>query len=163
MAKKPRSPTQARYATGHGRPRSAGQSRLCQSAGLSRLDRSLSHRRRSGCPPCALSATAAAAHRPSEALEDALRELDGRQVRRRGADAVRARRRYRRRCFPSSRAGDHVLVTDSVYRPTRNFCDTDAYAARRGDDLLRSADRQRRRHAVQAEHACRVRRDRRAR
>ncbi|ELI8127102.1 cystathionine beta-lyase [Yersinia enterocolitica] len=26
--------------------------------------------------------------------------------------------------FSVTRAGDHILVTDSVYRPTRNFCDT---------------------------------------
>ena len=32
-------------------------------------------------------------------------------------------RRSRPRCCRSLRAGDHILVTDSVYRPTRNFCD----------------------------------------
>ena len=39
------------------------------------------------------------------------------------------------------KAGDHLLVTDSVYRPTRNFCDTRAEALRRRDHLLRSAAR----------------------
>ena len=38
-------------------------------------------------------------------------------------------------------AGDHLLVTDSVYGPTRTFCDTVLTRFGVDDDLLRSADR----------------------
>ncbi|MGB8638897.1 MAG: cystathionine beta-lyase, partial [Pseudolabrys sp.] len=57
----------------------------------------------------------------SEALEDALRELDGDgcagvALMPSGLAAISAA------LLSVSRAGDHVLVPDSVYRPTRNFC-----------------------------------------
>ena len=57
------------------------------------------------------------------------------------------------------KAGDHVLVTDSVYGPTRKFCDTVLSALRRDDHLLRSADRRGHRRADAAEHPRRVHRD----
>ncbi len=62
-------------------------------------------------------------------------------------------------------AGDHILITDSVYRPTRNFCRLDPQALWRRDQLLRSADRLRHRRSLQTEHQARCssrRRDRRA-
>ena len=40
-------------------------------------------------------------------------------------------------------AGDHILVVDSVYRPTRRFCDQTLKRLRRRHDLLRSAGRRR--------------------
>jgi cysteine-S-conjugate beta-lyase len=57
----------------------------------------------------------------SEALEDALRELDGDgcagvALLPSGLAAISAA------LLSVARAGDHVLVTDSVYRPTRVFC-----------------------------------------
>ena len=57
----------------------------------------------------------------SEALEDALRELDGDgcagvALLPSGLAAISAA------LLAVARAGDHVLVPDSVYRPTRNFC-----------------------------------------
>jgi cysteine-S-conjugate beta-lyase len=57
----------------------------------------------------------------SEALEDALRELDGKAcagvaLLPSGLAAIAAA------LLAIARAGDHVLVPDSVYRPTRNFC-----------------------------------------
>ena len=45
-------------------------------------------------------------------------------MRGRRAAAVRACGRSRSRCSRCSQAGDHVLVTDNVYGPTRKFCDT---------------------------------------
>ena len=57
----------------------------------------------------------------SEALEEALRELDGEgcagvALLPSGLAAISAA------LLATARAGDHILVTDSVYRPTRNFC-----------------------------------------
>ena len=57
----------------------------------------------------------------SEALEDALRELDGEAcagvaLLPSGLAAIAAA------LLAIARSGDHVLVADSVYRPTRNFC-----------------------------------------
>ena len=43
------------------------------------------------------------------------------------------------------KAGDHVLVTDSVYFPTRRFCATTLHALRHRRRVLRSADRRRHR------------------
>ena len=54
-------------------------------------------------------------------------------------------------------------VTDSVYRPTRHFCDGVLEALRRRDDLLRPADRRRHRGAAAAEHDGGVHRGARAR
>jgi cystathionine beta-lyase len=58
----------------------------------------------------------------SEALEDALRELEGGQcagvaLLPSGLAAISTA------LIAVAGAGDHILVTDSVYRPTRNFCD----------------------------------------
>jgi len=57
----------------------------------------------------------------SEALENALREIDGDAcagvaLLPSGLAAISAA------LLATARAGDHVLVPDSVYRPTRNFC-----------------------------------------
>ena len=57
----------------------------------------------------------------SEALENALRELDGEAcagvaLLPSGLAAISAA------LLATARAGDHVLVVDSVYRPTRTFC-----------------------------------------
>ena len=57
----------------------------------------------------------------SEALENALREIDGDAcagvaLLPSGLAAISAA------LVATARAGDHVLVPDSVYRPTRNFC-----------------------------------------
>jgi len=59
----------------------------------------------------------------SEALEDAIRALDGPACAAvallpSGLAAIAAA------LLAVLRAGDHVLVTDSVYRPTRTFCDS---------------------------------------
>jgi len=59
----------------------------------------------------------------SEALENALRELEGPQcagvtLLPSGAAAVSTA------LLSMLRAGDHILITDSVYRPTRNFADS---------------------------------------
>ena len=59
----------------------------------------------------------------SEALEDALKELEGPgcaavSLLPSGASAVATA------LLSVLGAGDHLLVTDSVYRPTRTFCDT---------------------------------------
>src|SRR5215510_2505159 len=57
----------------------------------------------------------------SEALENALRELDGEgcagvALLPSGLTAIAVA------LIAAASAGDHVLVVDSVYRPTRNFC-----------------------------------------
>jgi cystathionine beta-lyase len=57
----------------------------------------------------------------SEALENALREIEGAAcagvaLLPSGLGAISAA------LLASARAGDHVLIPDSVYRPTRNFC-----------------------------------------
>jgi len=54
-------------------------------------------------------------------------------------------------------AGDHILVTDSVYRPTA-ISATAGSGHGRGDNLLRSADRRRYRQIDEAEHQGGVRR-----
>jgi cystathionine beta-lyase len=58
----------------------------------------------------------------SEALENALRELDGEgcagvALLPSGLAAIAAA------LLATTQAGDHILVVDTVYRPTRNFCD----------------------------------------
>jgi len=58
----------------------------------------------------------------SEALEDALRTLEGDAcagvtLQPSGLAAISAA------LFATAGSGDHILVTDSVYRPTRNFCE----------------------------------------
>ena len=59
----------------------------------------------------------------TEALEQALQELEGPQCAGRGAAAVRARGDFGRAACGACSAGDHLLVTDSAYGPTRTFCD----------------------------------------
>ena len=104
------------------RPRPVRVSWLRQSAGLSRLDRALyptaedylAHRGRyqygrRGTPT-------------SEALAGALRELEGPEcagvaLLPSGLAAISVA------LLSALKAGDHVLVTDSVYLPTRKFCD----------------------------------------
>ena len=56
------------------------------------------------------------------------------------------------------KSGDHLLMTDSAYRPTRVFCDTVLTAVRGGDDLLRPARRGGHRGALAAEHGGRLHR-----
>ena len=46
-----------------------------------------------------------------------------------------------------AKTGDHVLVTDSVYRPTREILCRASGAVRHRDDLLRSPDRRRHRRS----------------
>ena len=56
------------------------------------------------------------------------------------------------------KAGEHLLVPDSIYGPTRNFCDTVLRAFRGSNDVLRSAgDRGRNRGFVAAGDAGAVR------
>ena len=66
--------------------------------------------------------------------------------------------RRRCRCSRCSKPGDHVLVTDSVYGPTRRFCDLHLTRLGVEVDLLRSARRRGDRARVAAEHARRVHR-----
>ena len=57
----------------------------------------------------------------TDALAAAIDELEGSA----GTIIVpSASRRSRFRCWVSCPAGDHVLIVDSVYHPTRNFADT---------------------------------------
>ena len=58
----------------------------------------------------------------SEALEQALGGHRRRRLRRRRPAAVGTGRDFDRVAF-GRRLGDHILVSDSVYRPTRNFCE----------------------------------------
>ena len=57
-----------------------------------------------------------------------------------------------------AKPGDHVLVTDSVYGPTRRFCELHLKRLGVEVELLRSAARRRHRARVPAEHADRLRR-----
>ena len=71
----------------------------------------------------------------SEALENALRELKGPScagvaLMPSGLSAISTA------LLAVLRAGEHVLVTDSVYEPTRKFCDRMLAASRRRHDLL---------------------------
>ncbi len=61
--------------------------------------------------------------------------------------------------FAFVEAGDHILVADSVYQPTRNFCDRLLGQARRRDDLLRSPRRRRHRGARAPQHAAHLHRE----
>ena len=130
-----------------------------QHAGLSRDDDALSDRRR---------ARAGGARRIRgdrlrlARLADRHRPAGHGRGHRRGASLrSRCRRgspRRRCRCSRSCDAGDHVLVTDAVYGPTRRFCNN--HLLRLGvevsyyDPLLGGRDRAR----VPAEHAPRVHR-----
>ena len=96
--------------------------RLRQSAGLSRLDRALSERRGFRRPPRALPIWP-----PRHADDRGARTRACRSSRGRNARASRCCRpglpRSRPRFSSVVHAGDHILVTDSAYGPTRNFCD----------------------------------------
>ena len=88
------------------------------------------------------------------ALEDAVSELEG---------------AYRTRLFPTGLAaigmvllsylkpGDHVLMSDSVYEPTRNLANSFLEPYRHSQQLLRRG-RQRHRGTVPGQHAAGVRR-----
>ena len=116
-------PLQAGDALRDRRPRSVRLSRLRQSAGLSRLDRALSDGR--GLRRAPLRYLYGRRGTPtSEALAGALARTRRPRLRRRGAAAVRTGGGRRSRCWSALEAGDHVLVTDSVYLPTRKFCDS---------------------------------------
>ena len=143
----------------HRRPQSVRASRLRQHAGLSRLDAALSDRRglsraTSGqyslWPPRHADLGGAGKGHPGDRRTG---------LRRRWRCCRRDLRRSPPRSFRCCESGDHVLVTDSVYGPTRTFCDTVLDALRRDDHLLRSADRRRHRRADAAEHPRRVHRD----
>jgi len=54
------------------------------------------------------------------------------------------------------KAGDHVLVTDNVYQPTRILCDGTLSRQNVSTNLLRSADRWRHCVAVQTKHTRRL-------
>ena len=71
----------------------------------------------------------------TEALEFALQELEGPQCTHvallpSGLAAISAA------LLSVVHAGDHVLVTDSAYAPTRTFCDQNSHPARRHHHLL---------------------------
>ena len=84
------------------------------------------------------------------ALEDAIAAIEG------GAACVLTgvglSGRQHRDPRPFLKAGDHVLMVDNVYAPTRHFCDGMLGQVRRRDDLLRSDDRRRHRQADPAQH-----------
>jgi cysteine-S-conjugate beta-lyase len=85
----------------------------------------------------------------SEALADALREIEGPNC-----VGLRCYVPDWRRSRPRSvlNAGDHVLVADNVYQPTRRFCD--GVLTRYGiHHLLRPVDRCRHYRADAAAHA----------
>ncbi len=88
----------------------------------------------------------------TEALELALQELEGPQcagvsLLPSGLAAISAA------LLSVVHAGDHVLVTDSAYGPTRTFCGQILTRLGVSHDLLRSRHRRRDRRADQAEHA----------
>ena len=60
-------------------------------------------------------------------------------------------------------AGDHLLMADTVYAPTRHFCDRHADPLRHRDHLLRPRDRRRHRRADPPRDPARLHRERRAR
>ena len=151
------SPDQARHPPGHRRPRYQGQHGFVNPAVYHAstvlyptAEDQVAHRSRyqygrRGTPT-------------SEALEDALARTRRRQAAPASRCCRRGWRRFRPRFCRSPAAGDHILVTDSVYRPTRKFCDGVFKRLGVDDHLLRSADRRRHRRTVQAEHARGVRR-----
>ena len=119
---------QTRHQGHRRRPQSARAPRLRQHAGLSRLHAALSHRRGLSRPRGPVSLRP-----PRHAdLGGAGKRHPGDRrtgLRRGGAPALRALPRSPPRCFRCCESGDHVLVTDSAYGPTRTFCDTHAHAA----------------------------------
>ncbi len=88
----------------------------------------------------------------SEALENALREIDGDAcagvaLLPSGLAAIAAA------MFATASAGDHVLVPDSVYRPTRNFCNGVFKRFGVETTYYDPLDRRRHRQTIQAEYA----------
>ena len=77
----------------------------------------------------------------SEAFAGALAEIEGPQCAGVALLPSGLAAASRWRCSRSLQSGDHVLVTDNVYGPTRKFCDTRAQPLRRHHHLFRSADR----------------------
>ncbi len=73
----------------------------------------------------------------TEALENALQDLEGQNCA--GVSLLPSGLAAISTALLSVvRAGDHVLVTDSAYGPTRNYCDGDSQAPQRQHDILRS-------------------------
>ena len=139
------------------RPRSARQSRLRQSAGLSCLDRALSERAGLPRPPQPLHLRP-----PRHADVGGARKRAARRSKGRNAPAWRCcppgSRRFRSRCSRCSRPATTCWSPTASIGPTRKFCDGVLNALRHHDHLLRSADRRRHRRADAAQHARGVRR-----
>ena len=92
----------------------------------------------------------------SEALEEAIAKLEGGArtwLAPSGSAAIAAI------LLSFVKTGDHILVIDTVYQPTRKFCDGMLQALRRRDHLLRSAGRRRHRRTDPAQHAARLHRE----
>ena len=102
-------------------------------------------------PTRARTSTAAAARRPPRRWKTPSRRSKDRPARA-SRSCPRALRPSRPRCSRCCKSGDHLLVSDSAYGPTRTFCDTILSALRRHDDLLRSADRRGHRRSDATEH-----------
>ena len=92
----------------------------------------------------------------TEALELALQELEGPQCAGVVAAAVGAGGDFGRACCRSCKPAIIVLVTDSAYGPTRNFCGQILSRLGVTTDLLRSLHRRRHRRPAAAEHARRL-------
>ena len=88
-------------------------------------------------------------------MDGSARPRSGRSKRRSPSSKAGTARCWRRpgcrpsppRCSPSCAAGDEMLIVDSVYRPTRRFCDNVLKRLGVNDHLLRPADRRRHRKA----------------
>ena len=144
-------PQQAETSVGDGGARHHGPERIRQSAGGPRFHRALSDRGGSARPSRRIPVWPAgnADHQGAAGCADGA-----------GRAALRRRRRW---CPPASsaittallavlKAGDHLLVCDNAYRPTRNFCNGLLGPLWRRNKLFRSPDRRRHRRSVQAEH-----------
>ena len=77
---------------------------------------------------------------------------DARRRPRRARGAVRARPATTLPLLALTQPGDHVLVTDSVYGPTRRFCELHLQASGRRSELLRPAARCRDRTRISRQH-----------
>ena len=129
-------PRAARNASGHGRPRPRGPERLRQSAGLPRLDRALSDRRGFASPIAASYQYGRRGTPTTEALQKALADARRSAVRRRRACALGTRGDFAPRCSRLCRPATISWSADSVYRPTRNFCDGMLTPLRRRDHAI---------------------------
>ena len=129
------------------RPRPARAARLRQHADLSRLDGALSDAPTTSSTGAAATPTAPRARRRRKRSRAPGRDLAGAAGTVLAPSGLAAVTLALMSCL---KAGDHLLVTDSVYRPTRQFCDGVLKALRRRDDLLRPADRRRHRGAAAA-------------